>query len=805
MSRIFITPESEELEEAGALQEDSFVNEEGILSEPPERMGLQESARESLPDEDFKALWEALQSRPTEEVLEQIAEQFHDSPGRRRDVLTTWMAQELGYSRVWRRRSSLSKEPLWEVLEEKTYAALSPRGEEALEMIGASLRPARTTLHPSTALATVAIWRNSKDPELVKRARERLRSRALPDEPEWLYEVVGVFLKEEDRAKEDKEKEEGHVEGRKLEDLIALTLEDEYWEVAAFLSGLALVHKYGRWYHRAVVSNIERACDIASEEYPYEAQVYLQFLADAAMGGRLHFSWLERPIRACIRLSISDPEREAKLRAYQSIRPFDADLQRLEVLYAEELGMLPKSGKMARERTSEEAQDRLLEEVRQTVLSNPTRALKLLELVVMRARGRRVGSRLQRMRAAVEQLCIDEEIDPLAEWLVGLYVLNVTLESHAVDLVRRMGFRINWESNPFGGRADFEMYLIVSDYERAFEQLTCKFEGITLEHADKYAAARVKFFVQKRIDPSRVHRMVQRIFTPMEWLGSGLTEIGFVGTAIDRGMEAFEERVAKQDLRDQVVEEFRLSGVVLESFEEIRNLPVDRVEKVLKSRRKRRLMLGAVAGGISGGLSPFSWGVLSLADIPLLLSITADICSRFCWYFGFDPREQQDIPLEILAVALGGTAPSAIEPMLVRQNLQEYVTRKSFVVGAVAHGSVKHLTGRGLSRALERQAGAQAAGRASEIARRVVSRNLQERAVKATSSKSLPVVGALLGAALNAALIYDIIEAAQAVLTDRFLERKYPEWARHIGESPEKRRERVGGLESEATFFQEEG
>ena len=41
-------------------------------------------------------------------------------------------------------------------------------------------------------------------------------------------------------------------------------------------------------------------------------------------------------------------------------------------------------------------------------------------------------------------------------------------------------------------------------------------------------------------------------------------------------------------------------------------------------------------------------------------------------------------------------------------------------------------------------------------------------------------IGALLGAALNAALIYDLCEAAQAVLTDRFLERKYPDWTRHF-------------------------
>lgn len=774
MKRVFITPKSEELEEAGALREDSVVEEDGEIQEG---QSLQESAREALPEEDFKALWEALQSRPTETILEAIAEQFQDAPGKRRDVLTTWMAQELGYSRVWRRRSTLAREPLWDILEYETYQRLSARSEEALEMIGASLKPARTSMHPSAALATLGIWRNSEDVARVEAARERLRARALPDEPEWLFEVVGVFVDEE----KGRAKNPGKRGGRSLEALIAVTLEDEYWEVAAFLSALALVHLYGRWYHSSVVTNIVRACDIASEQYPYEAAVYLQFLADAAMGGRLPFSWLERPVHAAVRLSVADLERQEMLRGLLRKRPFDADLQRLEELYEGELEELSRSKRSEKARRSEEAKERLLREVEETFACNPVRALKLMELIVMEARGRRVGSMFQRMRSAVEALSSDEEVDELGEWLIGLYVQNVTLEGHAVELVRRVGFRLDWTANPFGDRQDFEMYLIVSDYERAFEQLTCKFEGITLEHADKYAAARIKTFVKKRLDPSRLSRMIQGIFAPMEWLGSGLTEIGFIGTAIDQGMEHFEERVRRQDLRDQVVEEYRLAGVMLEDFEEIGALPVDRVEKVLKSQRQRRILLGAVAGGISGGLSPFSWGVLSLADIPVLLSMTADICSRFCWYFGFDPREETDIPLEILAVALGGTAPSAIEPMLVRQNLQEYVTRKSLVVGAVARGSLKQLTGRGLSRALEKEAGQQAASRVGELARRVVSRNLQERGVKAAPSKSLPVVGAVLGASLNVALIYDIIEAAQAVLTDRFLERKYPEWVRHIG------------------------
>ncbi len=757
MSRIFIEPEEEELSDGGALE--SQIGGDGTGQSLPELVEQGE-----LPD-DFKQLWKTLQELSTEQVLEKVAEQLSDAPGRRREVLTTWMAQEFGYSRVWRRRSSIRREPLWDVLAHDGYRELSPRGEQALAMIGRSLQPARSFLHPSAALATLAIWRHSEDEELYEEASERLQKRALPDEPEWLYEVAGVFLEDSESAKDQAP--------RSLMELVQFVLDHSYWEVAALLGGLAMVHQYGKWYHSSVVSNLVHACDVAAQQYPHQARQWIDTMTDAAMGGRLTYSWLEEPMRAAIRLSIDDPERESMLREFLKDNPFDADHRRLAARYASPLEIFRKQG-------SKEARDRLLEVVRDTVDSNPTRALRLLELMVIAGYGGRVGSREYRLRQAIEELRHSDDIDVLEAWLLGLYVRNATLEPHAIRLVRHRGEIVDWEQNHFADRDDYEMYRVISDYERAFEQLTCKFDGVTLEHADKYAASRIKYFLKKRVDPSNVHRWIQTMFAPVEWLGEGLTEIELVGEAIERGMEHFEERVRAQNLRDDVMERFRDAGIAIETFDDIAALPVDRVESVLRSQRQKRLLLGAVVGGISGGLAPFSWGVLSLADIPIMLSITADISSRFCWYFGFDPRRHPELPVEILAVALGGTRPSAIEPMLVRQNLHDHVMRKSLVVGALAHGGVAHLTGKGLAGVIHQTMGQTAAQKAGHLARRAVSRNMQRRAVTSRPSRALPVIGAILGAALNTALLYDICEAAQAVLTDRFLERKYPEWIRHI-------------------------
>ena len=740
MSDLFITPEEEELQEATAP---------------------------SLPVEDFKALWSTLQDHSTEEVLQLIADQFADEPGRRQEVLTTWMAQELGYSRVFRRRSTLTREPLWDVLSAKKYRDLSPRAEQALALIGASLRPARTYLHPSAALATLAIWRHSENEELRSEATERLRHHALPDEPEWLFEVIGAFADDTDPMPHD----------RSVEGLVEMSLENSYWEIAALVSAMVLVHQYGRWFHSAVVTNLVHACDVASLQYPHEAASWLNYLADAAIGGQLTFSWLERPLRAAIRLSLDDPEREATLRDFAARRSFEADHSRLSELYRDDLKSAAKG--------APEALDKLLAEVQATVDHNATRAARLLELLIARTGPRRVGSRAQRLRAALRDLATREELTTAEEWLLGIYVANMSLEAHAVEAVRRAGLRIHWEDNPFASREDLDLYLIVSDYERAFEELTCKFDGVTLDHADKYAAARVKYFVERRVEPGRVRRLFQRVFTPVEWLGTEISELSFVSNAVDSGLERFETRMLQEDLREEISEEYRQAGIPIETFEEIADLPVDRVVQLLKSRRQRRLLLGAFAGGLSGGLAPFSWGTLALADIPVLFSITADICSRFCWYFGFDPREHPDLPLEILAVALAGTAPQAVEPMLLRQSLNAFITRRTLVVGAIAPTGLRKFAHRNLVDNLYEEAGPQVVSRIGALTRRKINQNLQQRAAHSRRSHTIPVFGALLGAALNAALLYDLSEAAQAILTDRFLERKYPEWPRHIGYRPQ--------------------
>jgi hypothetical protein len=748
----FIKPDEDELAEAG-LVEDSTIS------------GLDEASAAQTPDElseGFKARWRTILEMPPSEVLEQVADEFEHRPQHAREILSLLIAQELGYRRLFRRAESLQHKPLWDVLSKSTFGELGGDARLALEHIAHTTRPGRPALHPMAALATIAMWRHG-DIDQQKHAEELLGEFALPDEPAWLYELVGTLTKLASQR------------DRQLIDLARLQLAANFWDPAALICGLHLVCEFAPSWVGSPMSNLIKACDRAADQQPHKMQPWLELMAEAAIGGQLNYPWLEKPMRAAIRMSIDDPPREAELRAWHDRRPYDADHERLETLYEGLLSAYTKGDGHERD----EARRALLEEVEQTVDHSPMRAQRLLELIVMREHPRRVGSMPTKLTYALEQLADKPKLEEADRTLIRLYVANYNIEPHAVRLVRGTAGLIDWDDpDREPGTDELDMYLVVSDYERAFEHLTCKFDGVTLEHADKDAAARVKYFVEKRLDPNSLTRVAKKLFTPLEWIGASISNVEFISKAVERGLEIFEQRVRNQDMTDRVIEEYREAGIELESYDDIRDLNMAQVDGLLHKRKTMRLLLSAVAGGLSGGLAPFSWAAMSLADAPVLLGLTADICSRFCWYYGFDPRANPDLPMEIMAVALGGSRPAAIEPMLLRQNLREYAVRKSLMVGAVAHGSVTQIAGRTLGRLMNDQLGQQASKNVAALAKRAVTKNFQRRAAEAVPSKTLPILGAVLGASLNVALIYDVCEAAQAVLTDRFLERKYPDWIR---------------------------
>ena len=750
----FIQPEQEEL---------------GIPLSPDPQSGEQVDAEALLAArlEDFKQRWDALGELDVEALLTTIKDGIAEHPSEQRELLITWIAIHTGLARRKVKPRNIERGALlWDLLDPKRFDALSEDAHEALLAIAKSTHPNRPTLHPLAATAAIALWHHKG--EESDEAREILAGTALPDDLDWLIQVVRRL----DVGARKKSK------GSRPRDLIALAklqLESSFWNATALLAGLSFVNRYGRWSPSKPAYVLTQACDRVAIEFPHREAAWIEVLSDAVMGGELTHPWVERLMSAAIRLAIDDEGRERALRAHHARKPYEAEHARLFEIYS------AQAETWSRAREGREPADFLLAEAKRLETSNPTRAQRLLEIaMVERVLGTRGHTAHRKIKRALETL--DIEKDSLAlehiSRLLGFYVKNYEIDPCKARFVHRWSKdeRIRQQLDA----EELELYLLIGDYERAFQHLTCKYDGVKLHHADKHAATRVKYFIEKRVQPGSMTKMVDAAFSPVEWLGATMGDMRLIHHAVERGLLVFEARINSHDMRDTVLEEFRETGAPIEHFEQIGNLSIDHVEALLRSRRSKRLLLGALAGGISGGLAPLGWGVISLADIPVILGITADICGRFCWYYGFDPRDDRELPMEILAVALGGSRPAAIQPMLLRQNLREFAVQKSLVVGALSKGAINQAAGRAINQLFEAQLSPRLAGRARDIARRAVQRNFEQRAASAAPGKALPWVGALLGAALNAALIYDLCEAAQAVLTDRFLERKYPDWTRHF-------------------------
>ena len=723
-------------------------------------------ARTSRSIQEHDLGWDDI-SAMTGKTARQLADRWSDhTPKRSRRLLSVWLAERLDYSSFLRDPETLGRDALWSLLREEVFDRLEPRDEDVLLAVAdLAAIPVRAQLPELSALAALALWRHAECADRRERARALLIEYALPDEVEWLDELVGIFY---GIGAEHKDDPPG------LYELAALQLEAEYREHAAHLVALYFARRFVFWNRGTPTRNMTIGCDRAARSRIRDVADWLQLLADAAVEGQLRFPWLERPMRAVLRLSVEDGSRYRHLDQYHRRRLYDTDYARLEDLYGDLLDQCFARKPDVRQWASRQ----ILREVQMAGEDNPRRAQRLIELRAIREHPLRVGSIRRRLEYATRRITQEPELTPFDSYLAGLYVVTHAIEPYARQLVGELADRIDWSSHPLVEREQLEQYLEVSDYDRAFRDLSTQYGGTNLDLADADAAADVRYFVEKRYRASSVTRFVNKLMRPIAWLGSALVRTDPVQHLLERGVMHLEARLRDVDLEQYVVETYRENDVAITSFEEIAGLNTDLVDELLETARRRSLLLGSLAGGAAGGLGAFHSELLSLADVPVVLAIGIDISSRFCWFYGFDPHEHPDIPVEILAVALEGPSPSPSDPEVLRQDLGAYAIQSSLWVEAAASRSLQRIAGRavrGLSDILSRGELSKTMARSAE---ELIEDQFETSVTPAQRSFSL--LGACLGGVWDATLIYDILEAARIVLMDRFLERKYSGWKRRI-------------------------
>lgn len=686
---------------------------------------------------------------------ERLERDFDNEPRERREILIAALAHRLGMRRSWGRAAVAHARPLWEVLRLDNFVKLDARGLELLWLVACTSRDVRHTLHPKAALAAVALWRHG-DRAQRARAEQLLTERGLPVREQFAYDLVRTL------GRNAMELEV--AEDRGLFALAKLHLDAKIWGMAALLGGLHLVARYDPWYTGDPSSNLEKACDRAALQRPHENAPWLLLMADAAIAGRLTWSWLERPVQAAIRLTVGHPDHRAQLTAFHAQRLYNATPARLQQLYAPLLDVLAAGQFPA----GKSALRHLEREVELTAANNPFRAMRLMELATARAAGR-----------PIQQVLLNaQSLDRLTERLLTLYVRTWHVDPIAARFVRAHASDVHWELFDDVRATDVETYQLVADYEATFGAREATLLGVPIAHVDKDAAARVRYFQSSRTNPNSVARALRTLELPEKLPVTHLGGARWLSQLTAELMLQFQVRAEQLDLREEVLRELARVGAPVNSWADIGALPITKIEAALARGRQRDLLVAAATGGAAGILAPSTTGLSAIMDVPLLMSLIADTCARHCWYYGFDPREVPELPVVILAVALGGVEAQFDDPDDVRHRLQRYLVRRSILLAALGQGVMSQLAGPTVGVLLDRFAPARKSiGFSSALGRLGVRNRQSERPLARTMRRAvLPAIDGVFGAAFNVSLIYDLCESAQAVLADRFFARKYAEW-----------------------------
>lgn len=717
-------------------------------------------AYEALPS-DFKEQWQAVRHLAADELVERVQTDFADSPAERRDVLTAHIAQRLGYLFYLSRRDSLLTKPLWDLQDRDTFERLDQHDRRVVWMIAGSTQVTRPTLHPAAALAAIALWRFGDDDE-HERAARLLTIRGLPDDASFLHELVRVI----GRRKVDRQ-----AGGeRTFERLARLLLRANYWNTAARMAALQLVRRYDAWWFGAPEPNMRKAIDEAATTDPFEARTWLDIIADAAVAGEHRWGWAELAVKAAIRLELGEPERNTRLRVFHQRRLYDASIERLGELFRYELRDLETAPPP---RLASRAGRALMREVGLAEAENPVRAMRLLELVLGTAAVEPIGTAHTRIHRVLASL---DELTPPFERLLALYVRCLVLEPQAKEFVARFHADVDWEEAIGVSETDVKTFFIVADYEAPMIGRTAEFEGIRVSHIERDSATRVRYFVMRRHRPNTVNGLVQDVELPERWIASAISRSRLADMAFGFAVDGFINRVMTRDGRAEAVERYRLAGVELDSWDEIAELPITTVEAVTRQLRHRGLLWGAVSGGAAGAFAPATTGLSAFADMPVMLHQVADLVADYCWSYGIDPRREPEVPQQILAVALRGVRGADADAEKTRKVLQRLTFRKSLLVAAIAQRAVPQL----LAPVFQTAIGLMSSSRTQRFTTSLTSslKPGEDRSFVANVAEdlALPLVAGMIGAVLDLSLVYDVCESARAVLSDRFFDRKYPEW-----------------------------
>jgi len=191
----------------------------------------------------------------------------------------------------------------------------------------------------------------------------------------------------------------------------------------------------------------------------------------------------------------------------------------------------------------------------------------------------------------------------------------------------------------------------------------------------------------------------------------------------------------------------------LATLEEVRAQPLEQCDRLARSVGRRALALGGSTGAVFGVAGAFGL----VADVPTLLTLALRTIHRIGLCYGERPADDDERRLAIGIFAL------------VSANSME--EKQAALAALRAGGGLLDAAWRdGVERVAERELAKDATAYSLQNLARAIGVNLGQRKVAGT----IPVVGAAVGAAVNAWYLNDVAQTARYVFQERWLREKHP-------------------------------
>lgn len=248
-------------------------------------------------------------------------------------------------------------------------------------------------------------------------------------------------------------------------------------------------------------------------------------------------------------------------------------------------------------------------------------------------------------------------------------------------------------------------------------------------------------------DSSLVMQALNWAMQPVDWVVKQVVSPDLqdqAGAAIEQFLNVLNDASKWTYDADDLLQDARNTGLEVETVDDLRDAPLESLDKIAKEFTTSNALLAAIEGGGTG----LGGAVLIAADIPLLFGINLRLIQQIGATYGFPMRDPSYRPLVLSIFNVAASNSKEAKNQAMRE---VSVAAAAFANDLAYKGRVRG-TFRDQNRHLPR-----------EIAKSIVSRKL---------AQTIPIAGAAVGAGINYWFTTEAAEASFMLFRALYLERK---------------------------------